>query len=140
MALEETITALGRWGSRFGRKRASSDARNVEWLLAMLRSLFRPDASVGIQETYVLRFGDDVVTAEIADGELRLSLRAAPEADAVLHLDGSAFVDVATGKVAIDDSLESGAVWVEGHGSNVDSLFAVFGAEPRGSPVTIEAG
>jgi DNA-binding HxlR family transcriptional regulator len=139
MALEETITALGRWGSRFGRVRASSDERNPEWLLAMLRSLFRPDASMGLRETYELHFGDDVVTAEIADGELRLSLRAAPEADAVVHLDGSAFVDIATGKVAIDDSLANGFVRVEGPGSSVDSLFAVFGAEPRGSPVTIEA-
>jgi DNA-binding HxlR family transcriptional regulator len=140
MAMEETITALGRWGSRFGRARASSDARNAEWLLAMLRSLFQPDRSVGIQETYVLRFGDDVVTAEIADGELRLSLRAAPEASAVLLLDGSAFVDIAIGRVTVDDSLANGVLRVEGPRWNVDSLFAVFGAEPRRSPVTIEAG
>jgi DNA-binding HxlR family transcriptional regulator len=140
MALEETMTALGRWGSRFGRERASSDARNAEWLLAMMRSLFRPDASVGIHETYVLRFGDDVVTAEIADGELRLSLHAASEASAVLLLDGSAFVDVAIGKIAVDDSLANGVLRVEGSRRNVDSLFAVFGAEPMRSPVTIEAG
>jgi DNA-binding HxlR family transcriptional regulator len=138
-ALEETITALGRWGARFGRDRAISDARNPEWLLLALRSLFRPDASSGVQATYELRFGEDVVTAEIADGELRLSPRAAADPGAVLELDGPTFIDIATGKATVDDALATGALRIEGSRASLDSLFLVFGAEPRRSPVTIDA-
>jgi DNA-binding HxlR family transcriptional regulator len=138
-ALEETITALGRWGARFGRERSTSDARNPEWLLLALRSLFRPDASKGLRATHELRFGDDVVTAQIADGELRLSRRAAVAPDAVLELGGATFIELATGKVTVDDALATGALRVEGPRASLDSLFMVFGAEPRRSPVTIEA-
>ena len=137
-ALEETITALGRWGARFGRERATSDARNHEWLLAALRSLFRPDAGKGLQATYELRFGDDVVTAEIVDGELRLSPRAAADPDTVLELDGPTFMEIATGKSTADEALATGALRLEGSRASLDSLFMVFGAEPRRSPVTIE--
>jgi DNA-binding HxlR family transcriptional regulator/putative sterol carrier protein len=137
-ALEETITALGRWGARFGRERATSDARNDEWLLAALRSLFSPEAGKGLQATYELRFGDDVVTAEIVDGELRLSPRAAADPDTVLELDGPTFMDIATGKATADEALATGALRLEGSRASLDSLFMVFGAEPRRSPVTIE--
>jgi DNA-binding HxlR family transcriptional regulator/putative sterol carrier protein len=137
-ALEETITALGRWGARFGRERATSDSRNHEWLLAALRSLFRPDAGKGLQATYELRFGDDVVTAEIVDGELRLSPRAAADPGAVLELDGPTFMDIATGKATADEALATGTLRLEGSRASLDSLFMAFGAEPRRSPVTIE--
>jgi putative sterol carrier protein len=137
-ALEETITALGRWGARFGRERAASDARNYEWLLLALRSLFRPDASRRLRATYELRFGDQVVTAEIADGELRLSPRAAADADAVLDLPGPTFIDIATGKVTVDDALATGALRLDGPRASLDSVFALFGAEPTRSPVTID--
>jgi DNA-binding HxlR family transcriptional regulator len=139
IALEETITALGRWGARFGRTRAASDARNAEWLLLALRSLFRPDATDGLQATYELHFGDQVVTAGIADGNMHLSRRTAVGPDAILHLDGPTFVDIATGKVAVDDALATGALRVEGPRTSVDSVFEVFGAEPRRSRVTIGA-
>jgi DNA-binding HxlR family transcriptional regulator/putative sterol carrier protein len=138
-ALEETITALGRWGARFGRERAAGDARNYEWLLLAMRSLFRPDASRGLDATYELRFGDEVVTAEIADGELRLSPRAGADPGTVLELDGPTFMDLATGKATADQALATGALRLEGSRASLDRLFMVFGAEPRRSPVTIAA-
>jgi DNA-binding HxlR family transcriptional regulator len=126
--LEPAMLALGRWGARYGRAIAPTDASMPEWYQFALRTLFRPEAARGVHATYRLHFGDGTIVAEVHDGVLGLHSGKDGGADVVVSTDHATFVAVATGKVSVSDAVNQRMLSAEGDRRRLDEVFEVFSA------------
>src|SRR4051794_18138040 len=67
--LNEVLWALARWGARTLGPPGPGDELYPEWGVNALPAIFDPAQAVGVDETWVLKIDDDVVTARVADGK-----------------------------------------------------------------------
>src|SRR5919202_101285 len=100
LGLNEAIYALARWGVRTLGPPGPEDELYPEWGLNAFAALFDPEAARDLTETYVLKIGEDVFTARIANGSLEPRLGAADDADLVVELDLEAFFELTSGALA----------------------------------------
>src|ERR671931_513496 len=87
-ALEPTLLELGKWGSQF----VPASAEGATLLHASsyaltLKTFFRADLAQGLNETYELHVGAEVLQVHIHDGEIDVQQVEALKADLVLYTD-----------------------------------------------------
>jgi DNA-binding HxlR family transcriptional regulator len=129
--LEETLYALARWGARSLGPPGPDDELYPEWGLNALPALFNADAARGLQETYVLKVGDDVFTARVCDGVLRPSMGAAPDAALTVELDMDTFFGLVSGQLGAREAVDAGRARLTGEPEALERCFQVLSIAPR---------
>jgi DNA-binding HxlR family transcriptional regulator len=116
--LEPVILALSRWGARLLEAPGEADEVRAGWTAVALRSALAEGASGGHPGTYGFRIDGEAFHVRVADGdrEKRVEARqgSAPDSGTVVVGDSRTLLAVASGKLSLDEALESGALLVEG--------------------------
>ncbi len=126
--LEQALLELGRWGSRF--VPPSPDGVTMLRLgsyALTFKTFFRPQEAQGVDETYELRIGDEVLQVAIQSGEIHVRQGEALKADAVFHTDIESFFRLFMGKVQPEEALAEGLVQVEGDPGALGRLLRICG-------------
>ena len=131
--LEPVVTLLGRWGSRS--PSLPHDAHSsIDSLLLSLRSLFDPQAALGLNATITLRVEGRPFHVEITDNELRLAAGEAHQPAATLETDRHALAALLHGGRRLDDALHAGEATVTGSTAVVARFLELFPLpEPAGT-------
>jgi len=130
--LEEAVHALARWGARSLGPPGRDDELYPEWGTNALPALFDPEAARGLTETYVLRIGDDVFSAHVADGHLRVEPGAADDADLDAAMDMDTFFGLASGQLEPGTAIAAECVELAaGEPARLERCFKVFSIAPR---------
>jgi DNA-binding HxlR family transcriptional regulator len=127
-ALEQTLLELGRWGSQF--VPASMDGANVLRLgsyALTLKTFFRPEQAAGLNETYALYIGDEVLQVQIADGEIHVQQGETRKADVVFHTDVPTYLRLLSGQLEPEEAVAAGLIRVEGDPSALGRFLQICG-------------
>jgi DNA-binding HxlR family transcriptional regulator/putative sterol carrier protein len=125
-ALEPTLAAIGRWGSRFLGAPLPSDTLVPRPYLIAIRHTFRPGLAVGLTETYELRVGDNVFEVRVDDGTCTTREGPARDPDAVIELDVQTLNALLIEGLSPQDAIASGRVGLTGDPSALDRFARLF--------------
>jgi DNA-binding HxlR family transcriptional regulator len=130
--LEEAVHALARWGARSLGPPGPEDELYPEWGMNAFPALFDPEAARGLTETYVLRIGEDVFSAYVEDGHLRVEQGATEDADLDAAMDIDTFFGLASGKLEPRTAVAASCVELAvGKPARLERCFKVFSIAPR---------
>lgn len=125
--LEEPLYALARWGARTLGPPGKGDELYPEWGLNAFPALLDPEAARGLDETYVLRIGDDVFSVHVADGQVHVETGATEGAALDAAMGMRTFYGLASGELAPRTALDDGRVRLAaGKPATLDRLFTIF--------------
>jgi DNA-binding HxlR family transcriptional regulator/putative sterol carrier protein len=135
--LEEPVYALARWGARTLGPPGEGDDPYPDWAFNAFPALLDREAARGLDETYVLRIGDDVFTVRVADGQVHVETGAADEADLDATMSMGTFYGLASGELDPRTALTEGWAQVsKGKIAAFERLFKVFSFAAR-APVAV---
>lgn len=112
-SLEPVVVALSRWGSRLVDEPRDGDECRPAWVVMALRSLFEPGAAGGLRETYELHIDGEAFHLRVDGGEVEARQGSADAPDVVVSGDTGAFLDLTAGRLAAEEALGSGRLWIE---------------------------
>lgn len=113
-ALEPVVVELARWGLELLGEPDDAQAWRPEWSILAMRATFRPEAAAGIDESYEFEIDGEVLHATVRDGSVSTGLGPADDPAVTLAADARTFLAVASGKLALEEAVESGRYRVEG--------------------------
>ncbi len=117
-SLEPVITALSRWGARFLSVPREDDDLRAGWAAVAMRSVLGQGATGGRPGTYEFRIDGEAFHLRVGAGEEEERVEArqgsAPDSDLVVVGDAETFLAVSSGRLGLEEALESGALRVEG--------------------------
>jgi DNA-binding HxlR family transcriptional regulator/putative sterol carrier protein len=123
LALESPVLELGKWGSHF--LPASLEGVALPSLGAMalaIKAFFHPEQAQGVNETYELHLGNEVLQVQVKEGELQVQQGAAQKAGVVFHTDMQVFVGLFAGQIKPEEAISGGLIRIEGD-RNEDNRF-----------------
>jgi DNA-binding HxlR family transcriptional regulator/putative sterol carrier protein len=124
--LEPVIFGLARWGiPRLGEVRVADHFR-PGWAVLGMQVTCRPDATVGLHETYEFRIGEEVIHVRVEDGSVRPGYGPAAAPVLTMTMDPATFRDIISGAVDPPDALASGALRLEGDNKAIGRMLQVF--------------
>jgi DNA-binding HxlR family transcriptional regulator len=136
--LEPAILALGRWGARFLGGPRADDVLLPTPLFVAFRESFRPEAAVGLTETYELRIGNQVFEVRVADGRCTTSegpaMSGTRAPDMVMTMDVATLCALVRRHLSPDEALRCGHVTIEGDPRALERFVAMFGFSKPGEP------
>lgn len=127
-ALEPTLVALGRWGSRYlpGGPRKTDVLVPRAYFVAM-RASFKPEAAAGLKETYELRIGDlGVFEVTVDNDRCTTAERQATNPDAVMTMDVETLNALMFQLLSPANALSSGKVDVNGDAKALERFIKIF--------------
>jgi putative sterol carrier protein len=114
-SLEKAVLELGKWGSLFLPTSLEGVALpSLGAITLAIKAFFHPKKARGIDETYELHLGNEVLRVQITDGELHVQQGAAQKADVILHTEMQVFVGLFAGQLKPEEAIAAGLVRVEG--------------------------
>lgn len=122
--LEPVLDHLGRWGSRAPAP-PSADI-GVDALILALKTAFDPDAAADLHARYELRFDDDRICVDVAEGEIELARGSAEDPDAILTTNVATLMILAFAGHPLADALRTGELTIEGDRAAVARLVGAF--------------
>jgi len=140
-ALEETLLELGKWGSQFVPPAANGAALlNVGSYALTLKTFFRPEQAQGVQETYELRIGDEVLQVQINQGEIEVRQSTGVKPDAIFQTDVTTYLGLLQGKLQPDEAVAGGLIQIEGDTAALSRFLDLCGLPDShyGTPTTGE--
>jgi DNA-binding HxlR family transcriptional regulator len=115
-ALEPTLLELGKWGSQFvPREHEGATLLHASSYALTLKTFFRADLSQGLNETYELHVGPEVLQVHIHDGEIEVQQGEAHKADVVLYTDVATYLGLLTGEMQVEEASEQGLIRLQGN-------------------------
>jgi DNA-binding HxlR family transcriptional regulator len=126
--LETALLELGKWGSRFVPPSAEGvTVLGLNSYALTLKTFFRPEQAQGLDETYELHIGREVLQVQIAEGTIEVQQGTARKAGAVFHTDIETYLALLLGQIAPDAAIAEGSIRVEGDPAALSRLLAVCG-------------
>lgn len=116
-ALESTVVELGRWGAPLLPPSLQDDALPSVGSCALgIKAFFRPQQAeaLGINETYELHIGNEVLQVRIREGGIDVQQSQALRPDAVFYTDMSSYLGLFSGQLKPKEALSMGIIQVEG--------------------------
>jgi len=126
--LEHMLLELGKWGSQF--VPPSAEGVNVLHMgsyALTLKTFFQPELAQGIDETYELQIGDEVLQARINAGQLQVQQGQPWNADLVVRSDVQSFLAVLSGQLQADAAIASGQISIAGDPAALSRLVQICG-------------
>jgi DNA-binding HxlR family transcriptional regulator len=130
-ALKDAVLELGRWGSQF--LPASLEGVSLPSVGAMalaIQAFFHPEMAEGIDETYELHIGKEILHVQIREEELQVQTGPARKPDVVIHTEMPCFVALFAGQLEPEQADHEGIVRVEGDPGGLDRFMKLCGV-PR---------
>jgi hypothetical protein len=121
LELEQTLLELGKWGSQF--VPASPDEAAVLRLgsyALTLKTFFRPELAQGVDETYELQVGQEVLQVWVKEGQIEVQQGQALRPDAVFRTDMGTYLGLLQRKIEPEEAMARGLVRVEGDPTALD--------------------
>lgn len=114
-ALEPSLLELGRWGSQFVPQAAEDDTLlHLGSYALTLKTFFDKQAARGLDETYVLHVGGELLQVQIEDGNIDVQQGQTREADMTLHADMPTYMGLLLGQLDPHEALAHELIEVEG--------------------------
>lgn len=133
--LEETLIALGKWGSQFVPPSAEEAALlNVGSYALTLKTFFRPELAQDVAESYELHIDDEVMQVRINAGEIVVQQGTALPADAVFYTDIATYLGLLTGQIAVDTAVSNHSIRIEGEPDSLQRFLNLCGLPPAATP------
>jgi hypothetical protein len=102
------LLALAGWGLPLLGSPRTQDAYRLGWLVLALEQRFDPQAARGVDLTWELRVGDEVLHVNVRDGTVQTLQGPAPDPEVVLEADRDVFLAWGTGQLDDDQALAAG--------------------------------
>jgi DNA-binding HxlR family transcriptional regulator/putative sterol carrier protein len=113
--LEQMLLELGKWGSQFVPPSHEGVALlHLGSYALTVKTFFRPELAQGIDETYELHIGDEVLQVRVAAGEIHVQQSLARAADLIVYSDISAYLELLSGQLQPDDAISQGRIRIAG--------------------------
>ena len=128
--LREPLYALARWGARTLGPPTSDDELSPGWLLNAVRAT----CVVGDWHpatVFELRIDEEVATVRFDDDELIVTGGASEDADVVIETDPTTLFCIASRDVSIKESLDAGALKIDGKRSEAERFLSSLSFETR---------
>jgi DNA-binding HxlR family transcriptional regulator len=109
--LKPVLSALGQWGEPLLKETPPSAAFRSHWLALPLRFALADHAPECPPVTIEIRTGDQPITIETVDGEIRVRPGPAAAADATITATPTLVVGLLTGKFDLDTAVARGLEW-----------------------------
>ena len=129
--LDEVVHALARWGARTLGPPAPEAELRAGWLAHAAEATFDPAAAAGIDETYEVRSGDEIVSLRVREGRLEAEPGSCEAPDVVIEAPPATIFELVNGDVAADDALARGVARVVGDPDGLARFASLFSLEPR---------
>lgn len=124
-ALEGALLELGHWGSQFLPPSLDGNALPSAGAIRLaIKAFFCPDRAQGLDQTYELRLGREVMQAQVKDGALHIRQGEARQPDAVFRTDMRSFLGLFTGQLEPDEAIAAGLVQIEGNPKALSQFLA----------------
>jgi DNA-binding HxlR family transcriptional regulator len=120
--LEPVLLTLGRWGSRVPFPQNAEQLTPDAFVLA-LKTLFEAAAADGLEDTYLLRIGQDSFALRVVDGRLDVSRDGHVDPDATIESDTGSLAAVLWHRKPISEA----NVRIEGDPVAVERFMKLFG-------------
>nr|WP_176737483.1 helix-turn-helix domain-containing protein [Micromonospora citrea] len=122
--LEESLLALGRWGSR--QPLPATGQLSVDALMLALRTTYDPGPATGPQPPVGLRLGADRFVAEAGPAGLRVTRGAGERCAATVDTDPRTLLEVVYGYLPRDEAERRGALRVTGERQAAERFLGSF--------------
>jgi DNA-binding HxlR family transcriptional regulator/putative sterol carrier protein len=140
-ALETVVLEFGRWGSRLLPPSLEGVALPSVGSCALgIKAFFRPEQAQGLNETYELHIGPEVLQVQITAGELHVQQGEALKADVVFHTDMPSYLGVFSGQIKPDEAVSRGLIRIEGDPGALSRFLNVCGLPSAQEGVAILEG
>jgi DNA-binding HxlR family transcriptional regulator len=114
-ALEKTLLELGKWGSQFVPPSPDGVALlPVSSYALTLKTFFRPELAQGINETYELHVGHEVLQARINGGEIDVRQGETLKPDAVFRTNITSYLELLQRRIQPEEAIAKGLIRIEG--------------------------
>lgn len=122
-SLEPMLLELGRWGSQFVPPTlGDATLLRLGSYALTFKTFFRPELAQGIDETYELRIGGEVLQVQVKDGHIDVQQGHVYRPDAIIHTDMPTFMQLLPGELPPHAAIAGGRVCVEGDPAALDRL------------------
>lgn len=137
--LRPVVDGLSRFGMNFLGFPKSDDSFSLRWLMRSLELMFRPEAAVGVHESYEFRLDGEVFHVRVDDGAAEFGEGPATDPAWIVTTDVITFIGMgakiidgeeawASGRATFDGDIEAGMRSVELLGPHLGSLAGPGGA------------
>ena len=114
-ALEKAVLEMGRWGSQFLPASLEGVALPSLGAIALaIKAFFHPEQAQGVNETYELHIGNEVLQVQIKEGEIQVQQGESLKPDVVFHTDMQSYLGLFTGQIKPDEAISGGLIRIEG--------------------------
>lgn len=113
-AIEPVLLALGRFGYRYVVDAGPDHTWRPSWNPLFMRTWFKPEAAVGLRETYEFRIDDEVFHARVDDGTAAVVSGPAADPTVSLQTDSETYLAWAGGDLKATDAIAAGRMRIEG--------------------------
>ena len=125
-ALEKAVVELGKWGSRLLPQSLEGLALPSAGTTALaIKAFFHPEQAQGMNQTYELHLGDEILQAQIKDGKLLVQQGKAHKADVVFYTDVRVFMGLFSGQLGPDEAISGGLIQIEGDPAALDRFLKI---------------
>jgi DNA-binding HxlR family transcriptional regulator len=112
--LEPVLKELFRWGLNFIGEPRPDDRFRLSWTLGAMRASVRPEATLGVSETYEFRVGDEIIHVRVDDGDVEIEQGPAEDPAFVWTGDMDTFLAIGTRQLDPAEALQRDGVSFEG--------------------------
>ena len=132
-ALETPVLELGKWGSHLlpgsleGLALPSLGATTLA-----IKAFFHPERAQGVNQTFELHLGDEVLQVQIQDGTLHVQQGQTLKADVVFQTDMAVFMGLFSGQLEPDAAICGGLVQIEGDTGSLSRFLSLTGISSSG--------
>jgi DNA-binding HxlR family transcriptional regulator/putative sterol carrier protein len=114
-SLEKALVELGRWGSQFLPPSLEGVALPSLGATALaIQAFFHPEQALGVDETYEIDLGEEVLQVRIKDGAIHVQQGLALNSDVIFYTDIRNFMMLFTGQITPEEAISRGLVRIEG--------------------------
>lgn len=114
-ALEKAVLELGKWGSQFLPASLEGVALpSIGATTLAIKAFFHPQQARGINETYELQLGNEVLQVQVKEGALIVGQGQTIKADVVIYTDMRSYMGLFSGQLKPEEAVAMGLIRVEG--------------------------
>ncbi len=128
--LEEVVLRLARWGAQSLGERRPDEIVTADSMIVALRTTFRPEGATGAPVAYELRFGEIVIFARIAGGELETGVGTLATPDLVIEARGP-LRPMLAGELSPSEAIATGHVHLTGDAGLLARFVELFQISPK---------
>jgi len=113
--LERAVLELGKWGSQFLPTSLEGVALpSLGAITLAIKAFFHPEQAQGVNETYELHLGNEVLQVQVKQGELLVQQGQALQAEVVFDTEMQYFVGLFAGQIKPDEAISGELIRIEG--------------------------